>query len=204
MEAQEIAVKTPETIENNVDNVEDTVNIHTEHGIQSFHGHNLRRNLQVQGSNCILIERGIIPPYYDCIGCVVSLAMACLEDMRLNRTGAVATGCELSAAAERYRSGCCPHVSEVRTNVYNLVYPGSAYPQALSCIKAVGCGTSTIYTQLLDECKSTCPVMDPRVNGRSVCLATFNSAISTRQLLQKGYHLLFTMVGGLAVLLVVM
>ncbi|KAJ1412311.1 hypothetical protein B484DRAFT_422886 [Ochromonadaceae sp. CCMP2298] len=36
------------------------------------------------GSNCIRIDRGYIPPYYDCKGCITEEAQGCVDDMRAN------------------------------------------------------------------------------------------------------------------------
>jgi hypothetical protein len=46
-----------------------------------------QRYLQIRGVNCVLIERGTVPPYYDCVGCVIDRAMNCLDDLRLNKSG---------------------------------------------------------------------------------------------------------------------
>ena len=58
---------------------------------------------------------------------------------------------------------------------------------ALDCITQVGCASTSIFTQLSEECKASCPIVtapwditlqlnvDQR-GGRSICYAHFNSA----------------------------
>ena len=60
----------------------------------------------------------------------------------------------------------------------DLQYRGAAYPMALECLRQVGCEDTTLYAQLLSECKNTCPQHDPRTKDTSICLATFNAAES--------------------------
>ena len=58
---------------------------------------------------------------------------------------------------------------------------------ALDCITKVGCSSTSIFTQLSEECKASCPIIqDPaditvRLNvdqkgERSICYAQFNTA----------------------------
>lgn len=142
------------------------------------------------GSNCILIERGSIPPYYDCIGCVQEKAAACVDDMRTNKSYNVHGSCKLNSVKERYnpvpKNGnkeypCCPkfHFVSANSQAKDLSYVSAAYPEGLRCLVREGCGASIMYTQLLEECLMTCPIKDPR-NGQSVCYSNFNSASSVR------------------------
>jgi hypothetical protein len=130
------------------------------------------------GSNCVLIERGDVPPYYDCIGCVIEKAAACVDDMRHNRSYNVAMECRLNSVKEFYDHSCCPQITSSEGRRADLRYVSSAYPEALRCIINEGCGDSIIYAQLLKECRSTCPMLDPR-NGDSVCFSNFNEASFT-------------------------
>lgn len=128
------------------------------------------------GSNCVLIETGIVPRYYKCIGCDITLAVGCVTDMRTNASYNVAPSCQIASAANKYdRADCCPRFGPDFKGVTDLYYVGSAYPMALRCISDVGCASSSIYTQLLEECYAVCP---PTVNldqkGGPACLANFN------------------------------
>ena len=131
------------------------------------------------GSNCILIVRGSIPPYYDCVGCIIEEASACVDDMRTNKSYNVAHDCKLNTVKEYYDHTCCPSMGQTSTGRTDLRYLGSAYPETLRCVAAQGCGSSIIYQQLLSECLASCPFTDPR-NGNSVCYSDFNSASTVR------------------------
>ncbi len=129
------------------------------------------------GSNCILIERGDVPPYYDCLGCIIEQATGCINDMRNNKSSNVASACKMHSASEKYdRADCCPQYGSYNGGKDNLLYTGSAYPEALRCIMKAGCSTSTIYKQLEDECLAVCPGVDPRNKKISQCYSDFNSA----------------------------
>jgi hypothetical protein len=173
--------------------------------VESFRGTGTGRHLSVEtvgsmettmrqliGSNCLLIEKGTVPPYYDCLGCVVEEAQGCVDDMRYNKSGQVAPECNLNSARERYDGAqCCPKFGLMLDPAFNQPYtggknfgridmqvPGSAYPSALRCIQASGCGEHVIYQQLRQECSSACArIRDARSNGReSVCDSEFNAA----------------------------
>ena len=131
------------------------------------------------GSNCVLIERGTIPPYYDCVGCVIEKAAACIDDMRHNRSYNVAAECRLFSVKEFKDISCCPKFGINGGGSIDLSYVGSAYPEALRCIKRVGCDASILYAQLKEECSATCRMPDPR-NGGDTCLANFNGAVFTQ------------------------
>ena len=134
------------------------------------------------GSNCVLIERGNIPPYYDCVGCIVEEAAACIDDMRTNKSYNVAPTCKLNSVKNYYDHACCPKFFTNQYGVINLQYSGSAYPEALRCMKRQGCETSVMYKQLQEECLRTCPFKDerPRLRDQSSCYSDFNSATSLR------------------------
>ena len=132
---------------------------------------NLRRGLI--SSNCIMIERGLMPPYQKCFGCVVEDAVACIQDMRTNASGNVAPECKLNNINEVPDSGCCPRRIG-RDPDYNVdigrLY--SAYPEALECLKRVNCEESLEYEVILDECNRACPPDDPLYqypNGDPLC-----------------------------------
>jgi hypothetical protein len=130
------------------------------------------------GSNCLRIERGTYPPNYDCIGCVIEQAQACIDDMRYNKSGNVRPQCLMDGTSQTYNPAqCCPVVAVTQKTGLDLIYLGSAYPMALQCVANVGCGDSTIYKQLLKECRSICPDKDPR-SGESICVAKLGSAVS--------------------------
>ena len=132
------------------------------------------------GSNCIWIERGVVAPYYKCLGCEMERAEMCLEDFRHNKSGNVPTGCDMSKLRLATETQCCPSLilSGPKLDVYDLNYNTAAYPMALTCIAAVGCESELIYTQLLDECNSLCTAVDtrPAYLGMSLCSAMFNSS----------------------------
>ena len=131
------------------------------------------------GSNCVLIERGNIPPYYDCVGCIIEEAAACVRDMRSNKSYNVASKCELDVLKEYYDHNCCPEFYKNRYGVTDLSYSGAAYPEGLRCLEKQGCAGSIIYSQLESECLRSCPFVDSR-NGKSVCYSNFNSAYSVK------------------------
>lgn len=80
---------------------------------------------QLVGSNCILIERGTVPPYYDCVGCVIEEAQGCLDDMRYNLSGNVDKDCQLNSAMEFYDSdNCCPNIK--KDLAYQVIEPMNA------------------------------------------------------------------------------
>lgn len=136
--------------------------------------HFLRRLI---GSNCILIERGDVPPYYDCIGCVIEEASGCLDDMRTNKSYNVAGDCRINSLKSDYDESCCPTFGINQFGVKDLRYVGSAYPETLRCMERLGCGGSVLYSQLKAECMKSCPFKDPRNSG-PVCMSAFNSANS--------------------------
>ncbi len=49
------------------------------------------------GSNCIRIETGNIPVYYDCLGCIIEEANACVDDLRYNLTGVIHDSCAMDS-----------------------------------------------------------------------------------------------------------
>lgn len=135
---------------------------------------------RLTGSNCVLIENGKVPPYYTCLGCIIEEATGCVDDMRMNYSGNVGAGCNMAIITESYNTECCPVFAYNVQNRLDLKYIGSAYPQALRCIEAVGCKDSVIYEQLLTECESVCPpdeFVDQSGSGPA-CLASFNGAFS--------------------------
>ena len=130
------------------------------------------------GYNCVVEETGIIPPYYNCIGCRMEEAMGCLSDMRLNKSGNVSPLCNIQAIAQRPdTANCCPSLIPQGDRL-NLNYLGSAYPETLRCIDSVGCGSSAVYAGLLMECQSVCAGLLDQ-NGNTICLAQFNGAART-------------------------
>ena len=148
---------------------------------QLFNYSRVTRNLI--GSNCVLIERGTVTPYYKCVGCVIEEAFGCLDDMRQNLSYTVHPGCKMSSIHEEINgvsldTSCCPIIAPIPpSTALDLHYLGSSYPEALRCIANKGCGASVIYDQLLLECQTLCSSVgpDPR-NQDDICLAAFNSA----------------------------
>jgi len=130
------------------------------------------------GSNCVFIERGIIPPYYKCLGCKMEEATRCLNDFRFNKSGNVPRDCEMSFLRMKTETQCCPRLFTNDLGFADLSYITAGYPMALQCMEAVGCGNELIYSQLLDECKALCPDTDtrPHYTGQSLCVAIFNNA----------------------------
>ena len=139
----------------------------------------LRRNLV--GSNCVLIERGTVSRYYTCIGCSIELAVGCVNDLRNNASFNVAPNCYINRGMEVFETDeCCPRITTERSGVKNLAYIGSAYPMALQCIQNVGCQSSSIFNQLVDECLAVCPKGPKGENTdqggtKSSCFAHFNA-----------------------------
>ena len=139
----------------------------------------LRRNLV--GSNCVLIERGTVSRYYTCIGCNVELAVGCINDLRNNASFNVAPNCNINRGMQVYETdACCPRITTEKSGVKNLAYVGAAYPMTIQCIQNVGCQSSTIFTQLVEECLAVCPKGDNGENTdqegkKSSCFAHFNS-----------------------------
>jgi hypothetical protein len=132
------------------------------------------------------MERGVVTKYYECIGCPIELAQACIDDMRLNKSSNVATNCHIDHQySMKYESrACCPtfqneiakqRKSYSRSGKLNLNYVGSQYPEAIRCLETVGCTQSVVYSQLVQECQAVCPFEDPRTAG-SVCFSQFNDS----------------------------
>lgn len=134
------------------------------------------------GSNCVVIETGVVTPYYTCYGCIIEEAMGCLNDMRFNKSGNIHPNCTTisSIGIEGDTENCCPKLAKEK-NKFNLQYMGSAYTEALSCIREVGCGDSDVYHSLLKECIYTCPLLLDQTGKKSICLAQFNSSSLLRQ-----------------------
>ena len=130
------------------------------------------------GSNCVIEETGVIPPYYQCYGCRIEEAMGCLSDMRLNKSGNVKPQCAIRAISQEPDPlHCCPSLI-FEGGRLNLNYLGSAYPETLRCIASVGCGSSAVYSGLLTECQGVCEGLLDQ-NGNTICLAQFNAAART-------------------------
>lgn len=134
------------------------------------------------GSNCIKVSRGRYVEYYHCIDCTIEDAIACIHDMRHNVSMNLGIECNMLAMRDSYQSSqCCPRFEyDLSRKRLDLAKVGSAYPEALRCIANVGCTSSTVYTQLLTECESTCPsnlYKDTR-DGGPICFADFNAASS--------------------------
>lgn len=96
--------------------------------------------------------------------------------MRSNRSGNVNPDCSIHSLAQVLDPDCCP-VLQKEGYSYNLRYLGSAYPETLRCMAAVGCEGTTVYSNLFQECLATCPLITHQDQfGRTICLAQFNSA----------------------------
>lgn len=151
------------------------------------------------GSNCIVIQRGEVPEYYDCIGCIVEEAQACIDDLRYNLTGTVGPHCSMNSMREfnTDANDCCPQFGKAYRDPWSyerytdeqlefiqvdMLVTGSAYPEAFVCLENAGCEESLVYTDLEIECQHRCEgpdgVTDPRFNDttKGVCHATYNAA----------------------------
>lgn len=115
---------------------------------------------RLQGSNCVQVEIGQVSKFYTCTGCVMEEAMGCIEDMRQNKSGNVAGGCNMNWSREGnqkqpmeavQQAACCPMFSGGK-----LQFPQSAFNYALQCIQNAGCSSSTVYNDLLKECSHMC------------------------------------------------
>jgi hypothetical protein len=134
------------------------------------------------GSNCVNIERGRQKIYVSCYECKIEDAITCVTTMRSNHSSNVGLGCNMHSLMDSYQSeGCCPKFGSGTSNSrIDLLHVGSAYPEALRCVRRVGCSKTTLYTQLLAECESVCPAhayYDVRDNG-PICFANFNASAS--------------------------
>lgn len=133
----------------------------------------------IVASNCVYIERGNIPPYYKCKGCLFEEAALCVDDIRRNKSYNVPGDCKMLNLMENPGPECCPRITYDYLRFRDdLSYISAAYPMALRCIESVGCKDELIYSQLLAECESLCPDEDPRPAylGNSLCTAPFNGA----------------------------
>jgi hypothetical protein len=124
------------------------------------------------GSNCVYIERGTVSPYYGCVGCVVEQAMGCITDMRRNLSGTVRHGCNINKLNQHVDHTCCPALTEVG----QLMYIGSSYISGMECLESVGCASTVLYTDVLNECKATCHELNPFTQS-SICLTRTGAAI---------------------------
>ena len=152
------------------------------------------------GSNCVVIERAIITKYYKCEGCVIEQALGCLNDLRMNISGNVPHGCNISYIGHLPLTSCCPAFGPDTTGNVNLIATTAGYPDTLRCIQSVGCGDSDVYTSLLEECQYTCPLkLDPDDRtvaktvvsdqaGNDACLAKYNAGYLQNEL---SYTLIF-------------
>ena len=141
--------------------------------------HLLRRLI---GSNCVKVGTARVPEYYQCFGCIMEEAVACVDDMRQNISGNVNANCDMTIITESFVDACCPRfVPKGPNGRIDLDYLGSAYPNTLRCIKSVGCDQSVIYSQLVEECAAVCPPASHLDQfGKHSCFADFNSATSLR------------------------
>jgi hypothetical protein len=116
------------------------------------------------GSNCLMMERGAVPPYELCRGsCNILDAISCVDDMRRNISGTVHPKCTFRNIAEDpVPLYCCPRYefSAVKGKTF-LVHSHAAYPLVFECLAAVGCGEnavpySSIFNQMKAECSAVC------------------------------------------------
>lgn len=95
------------------------------------------------GSNCIMVGNGILPPFFKCNGCIIDLAVACVNDFKANSTGSVPHDCKLHTVNELPNVECCPVYDTSRKRPI-IEMKTSAYPQAFQCISSVGCSLSQV------------------------------------------------------------
>ena len=96
------------------------------------------------GPNCIQSGGGYAPPYAVCDGCMVANALQCIDDMRHNVSGNVATSCNMNDMLMDIQPGCCTKFSRDTTidpdNPGARIIPKtSAYNDALLCLHNNGC-----------------------------------------------------------------
>lgn len=97
------------------------------------------------GTNCVVIERGVVSRYYKCTGCKIEEAALCVQDLRTNRSNNIAGGCKIDQLLQLYsQEECCP---KYNSGVMDTI--GNGYPTTLQCIKDVGCSSSEIYTKMV-------------------------------------------------------
>jgi hypothetical protein len=95
-----------------------------------------------------MIEKGKIPPYQKCFGCEIQQAIYCLNDLRLNATGNIPSGCRMNALNSDYDTTCCPVYIQKKKKIV-LRFETSGYPTALSCLRDVGCEETQVTLPLL-------------------------------------------------------
>lgn len=69
-------------------NTNATKHHHNDNSLVNNVGRMMRR---LVGSNCVQVELGKVSRYYTCVGCIVEEAMGCIDDMRQNKSGKLAS-----------------------------------------------------------------------------------------------------------------
>lgn len=167
--------------------------------------HQNQRFRRLVGSNCELIERGTMPPYWDCMGCIVEEAQGCIDDLRFNASGLVPPKCKMSSllqTATMQARECCPHFNYTRGRragdkfdplnistfpeenerwMLDMTTWSSAYPEVIRCLGRVGCQDHLLAREIVAECENVCKsIKDPRFRegprSTSVCFADFSAA----------------------------
>ncbi len=123
------------------------------------------RKLQTKGSNCILIERGTVPRYYDCNGCVIDRAQACIDDLRGNKSHNVYPDCHFKAASVRYLGSCCPKVELIneRYSFCDLFVSECSH-----CSGSFQRSISFTISHILDDFSSTLTVSNVIINHHTL------------------------------------
>ena len=84
----------------------------------------LARNLRsLISSNCIMIERGSMPPYQKCEGCIIEDAIECLTMMRSNATGSISADCDMNMIYNRHSDYDHPVIYDSLYKVYRIYDP---------------------------------------------------------------------------------
>ncbi len=91
-----------------------------------------------------MVGNGVVPPFFRCSGCVIEQATACVNDLKKNASGYLREGCRINMMHEKYDTACCPTYTPGRGGKLRLEYVSSGFPQALLCIKSVGCKFSQV------------------------------------------------------------
>lgn len=85
----------------------------------------------------------MLPPFFRCNGCIIDLAVACVNDFKANSSGSIPRKCDPNRMTGAPNTECCPRYDVSRKRPV-IDYKTSAYPQTLECIKSVGCELSQV------------------------------------------------------------
>ena len=137
-----------------------------------------------EGSTCLLTGGGVVPYFNSCVGCSLTAAHQCVEDMRKNVSFNVPVGCHMDSlgsmtgAYNRIKKienrRCCPRLENVE-NEFTW-----AYRDALRCLVNIYCDDSDVYTDLHNECEAVCPTTNGSIWNLACTPSERSAAPATR------------------------